>query len=73
MLARQKQQLNKRLGLDIAGGLGGEELFKEEDLIIQQEDKTGAQEVRLGILGWTSLLQCFTQRPVYCLLDTLKF
>ena len=36
-LARQRQQLNKRLGLDVAGGLGmtSEDLFKEEDLVLQ--------------------------------------
>ena len=45
LLAQQKQQLNKRLGLDIAGGLSGEELFKEEDLIIQKEEKADQAQV----------------------------
>ena len=37
-LTRQKQLLNKRLGLDVAGGLGiqSEELFREEDLLVAQ-------------------------------------
>ena len=39
-LTRQKQLLNKRLGLDVAGGLGlqTEELFKEEDLLVAQPE-----------------------------------
>lgn len=38
-LTRQKQLLNKTLGLDSDIGLAnvGDELFKEEDLIIQQQ------------------------------------
>lgn len=39
-LTRQKQLLNKRLGLDVAGGLGlqTEELFREEDLLVAQPE-----------------------------------
>ena len=40
LIAKQKQLLNKRLGLDVAEGLGitgDEELFKEEDLLIKSE------------------------------------
>ncbi len=35
MIAKQKQLLNKRLGLDVIGKLGiaGDELFREEDLV----------------------------------------
>lgn len=45
-LAQQKELLNRRLGLDVAGELGltgvgpsgaADELFKEEDLIVKQE------------------------------------
>ena len=40
LIAKQKQLLNKRLGLDVAEGLGitgDEELFKEEDLLTKSE------------------------------------
>ena len=40
MIAKQKQLLNKRLGLDVAGGLGiagDAELFREEDLITKSD------------------------------------
>ena len=47
-LAQQKQLLNKRLGLDVAGRLGSsvadDELFKEEDLIVI--NSTTSQQVR---------------------------
>ena len=38
-LARQKQLLNKRLGLEATGqlGLGGDDLFLEEDLVVKRE------------------------------------
>ena len=40
LIAKQKQLLNKRLGLDVVQGLGitgDEELFKEEDLLTKSE------------------------------------
>ncbi len=40
MIARQKQLLNKRLGLDVAGKLAGinsDDLFKDEDLKVKTE------------------------------------
>ena len=38
-LAFQKQQLNKRLGLDVAGGMGmnPNELYEEADLIMDNQ------------------------------------
>ena len=41
VLARQKQNLNKKLGLDVAGGLGiqSDDLFREEDLVMKRETK----------------------------------
>ena len=38
-LAHQKEMLQKRLGLDVAGGLGvsSDDLFREEDLIVNKE------------------------------------
>ena len=50
-LTRQKQLLNKRLGLDVAGGLGltTEELFKEEDLLVTpSEDQADRDRQQVG-------------------------
>ena len=47
-LARQKQLLNKRLGLDVAGGLGltgDAELFAEEDFIVKPTNGDASAEV----------------------------
>ncbi|XP_013387250.1 TATA-binding protein-associated factor 172-like [Lingula anatina] len=39
-LTLQRQKLNKRLGLDIAGGMGMEtDLFSDEDLMMKQENR----------------------------------
>ena len=59
-LTRQKQLLNKRLGLDVAGGLGiqSEELFKEEDLLVAQptyQADRDRQQVGLSLPNF----QCF--------------
>ncbi|KAK2155101.1 hypothetical protein LSH36_249g03073 [Paralvinella palmiformis] len=45
-LSRQKQLLNKRLGLDVAGGLGvcADDLYQEEDLVIKREIDTLADQ-----------------------------
>jgi hypothetical protein len=51
-LAQQKQLLNKRLGLDVAGRLGSsvadDDLFKEEDLIVI--NSTTTQQVRQNLI-----------------------
>ena len=44
-LARQKRLLNKRLGLDVGGGLGAPELFAEEDFILKPQEQVTAAEV----------------------------
>ena len=46
-LNQQKQLLNKRLGLDMAAGLGiaSEDLFQEDDLIIQREASSSPSQV----------------------------
>ena len=46
MLAQQKQLLNKRLGLDVAGGsLNTGELFAEEDLILHRMETSSNANV----------------------------
>ena len=58
-LAQQKQQLNKRLGLDMAGGLGvnTDDFYREEDLILNRQDSTTPQSVlpQVGILNEISI------------------
>ncbi len=46
-LARQKQLLNKRLGLDKAGGIGftTDDLYKEEDLLLVRDNGAAATEL----------------------------
>jgi len=52
-LTRQKQLLNKTLGLE--GGIGlaavGEELFKEEDLIIESSSVQGSVPQVFNVCG----------------------
>ena len=69
-LTRQKQLLNKRLGLDVAGGLGlqSEELFKEEDLLVAQpayQADMDRQQVGLSVSAYLSLpnLQSSSSSP----------
>jgi len=45
-LTRQKQLLRKRLGLDMVGGVSmGEDLFQEEDLLVQKQETPSVTQV----------------------------
>ena len=57
LLARQRQILRKRLGLDMLGGvdLGMDDLIDDRDLIANQSSKP-----RIGVIGKQSSLEvCF--------------
>jgi hypothetical protein len=76
-LAQQKQLLNKRLGLDVAGGLGligtgpgggSDELFKE-DLIIKHDNSTTSSQQVCQLVCSVLLVGVFCLRRVssFCL------
>ncbi|XP_074648298.1 TATA-binding protein-associated factor 172-like [Tubulanus polymorphus] len=64
-LAQQKQMLNKRLGLNIAGGMGvnTDDLYKDEDLEIKYEDNKHSFENQTSVSELLNEQSSFGNKP----------